>query len=208
MNYAGLTPYLVKAVQDIAAISNTFKTNLVAWFANAQNGIGDLFATAIHAHTVTADQLCAGNVCVNQQQLAALLCAAASGSQVTNSGNATSSGAASTTSSGAAGGAAPIISVSGNNPATVNVGDVYNDLGATITAPQADLNLGLTIVVDGATSTSGTVQLDTSVPGTHTILYTVTDPAGLTASSMRTVNVVLPTPQMMATTTSATSTLL
>jgi len=67
------------------------------------------------------------------------------------------------------------------------VGATYADLGATITAPQADLNLGLTVVVDNATSTDGTVQIDTSRPGTHTILYTVTDPNGLTGSATRTV---------------------
>ena len=56
----------------------------------------------------------------------------------------------------------PIISINGANPATITVGTTYADLGATITAPQADLNLGLTVVVDNATSTDGTVQIDTS----------------------------------------------
>ncbi len=51
----------------------------------------------------------------------------------------------------------------------------------------------------------GTVNTDTTTPGTHTILYTVTDQTGLTGSATRTVNVVLPTPQILATTT-ATST--
>ncbi len=58
--------------------------------------------------------------------------------------------------------------------------------------PQADLNLGITVVVDNATSTDGTVQIDTSTPGTHTILYTVTDPNGLTGSATRTVIVSAP----------------
>ena len=52
--------------------------------------------------------------------------------------------------------------------------------------------MGLTIVVDNATSTDGTVQIDTSKPGTHTILYTVTDASGLTGSATRTVIVSAP----------------
>ena len=35
---AGLTPYLVKAVQEIASISGTFRDNLVAWLGDA--GVG------------------------------------------------------------------------------------------------------------------------------------------------------------------------
>ena len=35
LNYAGLTPYLVKAVQEIATLSGTFKTNLIAWLGSA-----------------------------------------------------------------------------------------------------------------------------------------------------------------------------
>ena len=59
------------------------------------------------------------------------------------------------------------------------------DLGATITGPKADLNLGLTTLLDGATTTE--LTLDTSVPGTHKIEYTGTDPKGLTGSATRTV---------------------
>ena len=86
----------------------------------------------------------------------------------------------------------PIISINGANPASITIGNTYADLGARIAAPQADLNLGLTIVVDGATSTNGSVQIDTAKPGTHTILYTVTDPSGLTGSATRTVIVSAP----------------
>jgi hypothetical protein len=38
----------------------------------------------------------------------------------------------------------PIIAITGDNPAALHVGDSYADLGATITGPQADLNLGIT----------------------------------------------------------------
>jgi hypothetical protein len=34
----------------------------------------------------------------------------------------------------------PVIQINCNNPATFNIGDTHNDLGATITGPQADLN--------------------------------------------------------------------
>jgi len=38
----------------------------------------------------------------------------------------------------------PAISINGNSPASTNVGDTYNDPGATITGLQADLNPGIT----------------------------------------------------------------
>jgi hypothetical protein len=44
--------------------------------------------------------------------------------------------------------------VNGDNPATVDVGATYQDLGATITGPQADLNLGLSVIVDGGATTT------------------------------------------------------
>ena len=112
---------------------------------------------------------------------------------MTSSGTSQASNAGNT---GNANSTPPVIAITGENPATIAVGATYADLGATITAPQADRNLGLTVVVDTATSTDGTVQIDTSKPGTHTILYTVTDPSGLTGSATRSVIVSpAPTPQ-------------
>jgi hypothetical protein len=55
LNYAGFTPYLVKAVQDIANISDAFKANLIAWLASADNGITDLFAKTLYATNVTGE---------------------------------------------------------------------------------------------------------------------------------------------------------
>ena len=196
LNYAGLTPYLVKAIQEIAAISGTFKANLIAFLGSASNGIGDFFAHVGHFDETDTGKLCINSgtnqTCITQQQLAALLSQSAGsglptsvtssgGSQVTNSAN-----------TGNANSTPPVIAINGENPATITVGSTYADLGATITAPQADVNLSLTVVVDNATSTDGSVQIDTSTPGTHTILYTVTDPSGLTGSATRTVIVSAP----------------
>jgi hypothetical protein len=60
-----------------------------------------------------------------------------------------------------------------------------NPFGATITGPQADLNLGITTYVNGTEISS--VQLDASAGATDTIDYVVTDENGLTSTSTRTV---------------------
>ena len=72
----------------------------------------------------------------------------------------------------------------------MNVGSTYADLGATITGPQPDLNLGIATLLDGATTTS--LQLDTSTPGQHTIEYRAYDQQGLMGSALRTVIVTAP----------------
>jgi hypothetical protein len=70
------------------------------------------------------------------------------------------------------------------------MGTTYSDMGATITAPAADTNLDIWASVDGATSTAlSSVFIDTSATGTHTIIYTATDPAGLSGTASRTVTV-------------------
>ena len=82
LNYAGLTPYLVKAVQEIATLSDTFKTNLIAWLGSASNGIHDLFAAVGHFDETRTQKLCTTRsdgtpVCVTNDQLAGLLSQAA-----------------------------------------------------------------------------------------------------------------------------------
>ena len=73
----------------------------------------------------------------------------------------------------------PVITVIGDNPATVELGDTYTDQGATA----FDEFHGVTQV-----TSSGTV--DTSTVGTYTITYSATDLDGNTATATRTVNVV------------------
>ena len=73
---------------------------------------------------------------------------------------------------------APVMSVTGDNPATVELGATYTDAGAT----GSDLGGSVTV------TSSGTVNTD--AVGTYTISYTGTDPSGNTSSTTRTVNVV------------------
>jgi hypothetical protein len=75
----------------------------------------------------------------------------------------------------------PVIQINGDNPATIQVGATYTDLGATITGPTADLNLGITTYVNG--SPMNPVQLDPTQAATDTIDYVVTDQSGLTSSA-------------------------
>jgi hypothetical protein len=110
------------------------------------------------------------------------------------------------------------IQINGDNPAIVQVGATYQDLGATITGPTADLNLGIKTFLNGAATSP--VQIDTSAAATDTIDYVATDQHGLTSTTTRTVIVEassiappLPTPDLVsnldtgtASTTVATST--
>ena len=182
LNYAGLTPYLVKAIQEIATLSDTFKTTLIAWLADAQNGITDLYASIVHSKETDTQKLCVTDsptdsspLCLTKSQLAGLLSQSAAFSLSTSATSSTSPQASNSGNTGNGNSTPPVISINGANPATITVGTTYADLGATITGPQADLNLGLTIVVDNATSTDGTVQIDTSTPGTHTIYTPLLD---------------------------------
>jgi hypothetical protein len=68
----------------------------------------------------------------------------------------------------------PVVSVTGTNPVTIELGDTYTDAGATTT--------------EGTVTSSGTV--DTSTVGVYTITYSATDASGNTGTATRTVNVV------------------
>ena len=70
---------------------------------------------------------------------------------------------------------APVITVLGDNPATVELGSTYTDAGAT---------------ADGGETVTSTGTVDTSTVGTYTITYSATDASGNTGTATRTVNVV------------------
>jgi hypothetical protein len=92
---------------------------------------------------------------------------------------------------------------SATNSAAVSVGETYNDLGATITGPQADLNLGVKYFLNGTLASD--IVLDTSAVVTDTIDYVATDPTGLSATSTRTIIVSAPATLPSAPTTPAAS---
>jgi len=77
---------------------------------------------------------------------------------------------------------APVISMLGSSPVQVQIGDTYNDAGATA-LDDIDGDISSSLVV--------TSTVNTSVPGSYTVTYNVSDAAGNAAVAMvRTVNVV------------------
>ena len=102
----------------------------------------------------------------------------------------------------------PVIQTNGDNPATIQVGASYTDLGATITGPQADLNLGIQTYLNGTLESP--IELDTTAAATDTIAYVVTDSQGLTSTSTRTIIIepaaVPPPPASVDASSSATTT--
>jgi hypothetical protein len=68
---------------------------------------------------------------------------------LTNSGNPATANP-SATSSADASTSPPVIKINGDNPAQVSVGETYTDLGAKVTGPEADLNLGIKTFLNGA----------------------------------------------------------
>jgi hypothetical protein len=56
-----------------------------------------------------------------------------------------------------------------------------------VCSPKQDLNLSIQAIVDnGATTTVGAVEIDTSQPGTHAIEYLTADQNGLEGTASRT----------------------
>lgn len=101
----------------------------------------------------------------------------------------------------------PVLSVNGNNPAYVEVSNsnTYSDLGAAVTSPAADTNLDVSNSVDGSATSTDPINIDITMPGTHTIVYSATDGFGNSGYAARTVNV-LASPTVALTSTSATDT--
>jgi hypothetical protein len=88
------------------------------------------------------------------------------------------------TQNGAASSTPPSIAINGDNPSVIHVGDTYADLGATITGPEADLNLSIKTFHNDTLVSN--IVLDTSSQATDTIDYVATDPSGVATTSTRT----------------------
>jgi hypothetical protein len=209
--YQNYTAILTKAIQEMniniesiasttdatATTSDSFASNFFknlfarigTWLADAANGLGNVFANAFHAK----EEICVDDQCLTKDDVAALLKIARG--QMANVGpsGSTSSGSGSNNSTAnATDTTVPVITVVGNNPATITVGSVYADLGATVTDTDAsgmvNNNLGIKYNVDGVDVQN--ILIDTSTSTTHTIIYSATDGAGNTGTATRTVDVV------------------
>src|SRR3989344_4107278 len=78
----------------------------------------------------------------------------------------------------------PVITVNGDNPANINIGDTYSDLCATVSDDQ-DNNLGIHTFLNGEEVQN--ITLDTGTSTTYNIVYKVTDSDGNTGEATRTV---------------------
>jgi hypothetical protein len=175
LNYIGLISPIVAAIQQL--------DREITSLASAVAGFAESFTTKqltfvrgqgneIDVQTANVQKLCIGSTCVTEAQLQALLASA-------NQSSAAPSPSSEATDT------PPVIAINGENPAIIQVGASYSDLGATITGPQADLNLGIKTFVNGLFVSN--IVLDTSAAATDTIDYVVTDQNGLTSTSTRTV---------------------
>ena len=118
-------------------------------------------------------------MCVTKAQLAAVL-AGANQSGAADSTSPPDSGSTTTTPDTTP----PTITINGDNPAHIHVGDSYADLGANVT-DNVDQNLGYKTFLNGALVSN--IIIDTSAAASDTIDYVATDTAGNTATSTRTV---------------------
>ncbi len=208
--YSNFIPVMISAMQEInykMAMMNTRLTNLEqmvasstaatatssgislaqvgTWLADATNGLGTVFANAFHAK----QEICVDDQCLNKDDVRSLLALAHAATTTSSGGD---SGGGNATSTPGTDTSAPVITIVGNNPATVTIGTSYADLGATVTDTNADgsvnNNLGLHFSVDGSPVTD--ISLDTSTTTTHTIIYSAIDSSGNWGFATRTVNVI------------------
>ena len=102
----------------------------------------------------------------------------------------------------------PTITINGNNPAVITVGDTYADLGALVSdsgpGQAGDTNLGYQTFLNGTPMSP--IVIETSEVATDTIDYAVTDSAGLTATSTRIVIIEAVSSESVSSAAAATST--
>lgn len=78
----------------------------------------------------------------------------------------------------------PVITVLGDNPVQIEIGQSYTDLGAVVSDDQ-DTGLNASLLLNDEVVEN--IAIDTSATGTHKITYYVTDSGGLTSFEERTV---------------------
>jgi hypothetical protein len=197
LTYTEFVPIIVRAIQQLATTVAGFADNFVS--AHITVTTADIHTANIQDANI--QKLCVGSTCVTETQFKAMVAAAGQSSASADSGSSgDSAGSIPDTTP-------PTITINGDNPAHIHVGDSYADLGANVT-DNVDQNLGLKYFLNGALVSN--IVLDTSAAATDTIDYVATDQAGNAATSTRTVIVEAqassPPAVSSATTSAATST--
>ncbi|MSU45281.1 MAG: hypothetical protein EXS47_01475, partial [Candidatus Zambryskibacteria bacterium] len=226
VSYVSLIPVISEAVkelnlniQGIAGIAtssaittesfvSSFFSNLFSkittWLADAGNGIQTIFAKEVHT-----DKLCVSNslgeTCVTREQLDSILGNVVSAGSQASSTPPVDTSLPVVTVSIVQGEALlidtslPSITILGDNPATITVGSVYSDMGATVTDTNADgsvnNNLGIYYNINGTDMAQVSIDTTASTSSpqattTHTIIYSAVDGAGNTGTATRIVNVI------------------
>jgi hypothetical protein len=206
LNYVGLIAPIVKAIQARSSELATIESTIAGFAESFTSALGNF-------GRVNTQQLCVGSTCVTPQQFQAMVAAANQSASSPASPPPSSSNSTTTADT------PPVIQINGDNPAHIHVGDSYQDLGAIIIDPQADLNLGIKTFLNGALVSN--IVPDTTQAATDTIDYVVTDQNCLTSTTTRTIIVSAPqaandnqasttpandnTPSVAATSSAATS---
>ncbi len=178
-------PVALSSSPESGWLANVIDT-IVNWLKETVVNIKEIITDKI-----TTKQLCVGDTCVNEEQLKALL----------NTNNLGTSDVPNTSGEPAESidGEPPVITLNGANPAQIEKGSAYSDMGATIT-DNVSQNLGYKLILKkGDAILSGSEEspeiypnelvLDTSVAAEYTITYIATDGAGNTGTATRTVTV-------------------
>jgi hypothetical protein len=155
-------------VQQLSAGLNSIASRVSALEATVAG-----FAQSFTTHQLNADELCLQGTCITKTQLQALLSGTPS-VQISAPTPPVISGTSTP----------PSINIQGANPATINVGDTYTDLGALVHDNQGH-DLSYRTFINGALS--GNILINTTQVATDTIDYVATDTWGNTATSTRTV---------------------
>ncbi|MGA7884031.1 MAG: immunoglobulin-like domain-containing protein [Terrimicrobiaceae bacterium] len=163
---------------------------IARWLANAANGIESIFAKVGNFGKVNTDELCVGGTCVSSLQFQAMVAAAGQSHAAANTSGSEEPPPMSSSPADATN-TPPVIRINGNNPSHINIGDTYQDLGATAKDNEGH-DLGVKTFLNDALVSD--IVLDTSTTSTDTIDYVATDTWGNTATATRSVIIEPPAP--------------
>jgi hypothetical protein len=175
-------------VQQLSAEVQNLATTVAGFAQSFTSAVGNF-------GRLNTQQLCVGSTCVTPAQFQAMVAAAnpSAGPQVNISAGAPPVISGTST--------PPSINIQGSNPAAINVGDTYTDLGAIVTDNQGH-DLSYRTFINGVLS--GNILIDTSQVATDTIDYVASDTWGNTSTSTRAV-IIEAAPSIVPTTTASSS---